>query len=702
MMKQLIAALCFGTATLASLASAQQTTNVTTRLPEVTVVAEKEPAPSQAVPVSVTPVTQETLRDTDARLVKDAAVYVPNAFMTDFGPPKLSNPYFRGIGASPKNPGVTTFIDGVPQLNGNSSSIQLLDVDQIEFVRGPQGALFGRNTIGGLINIISRRPSDIWTAEAEGSYGNYNAGEGSFRASGPLVKDQLSLSLGAGFSGRDGYTRNTLTGDRLDGRTDFFGKTQLAWKISDRLEARLILSCEHDHDGDYALGDLTALRAAPHTVTRAFEGYTHRDIVAPTLVLAYHGDAVEISSITGGVWWQTLDMTDYGYTVVPAPFGTRREHEQQNQFTQEFRIASAKDNPLRFCDNLKLAWQSGVFVFTEDHNKDTFDNLTFPFPAQLDNTAHLQTYGVGVYGQTKLTVCEKFDFLVGLRYDHEQANGDITPALPALPLSLGRSFNEVTPQFGLTYRFTPNVTTYGTITRGYKAGGINDTVSPAGKQTFGAEHSWNYEIGAKTEWFDHRLQANLALYYIDWQQIQLSQFYNVTQNYYVDNAGAAMSKGIELELLYRPVKGWDLFGSFGVTDTAFLSGSRSMVGQGFIISNQDVTGHRLPFAPDFTANAGTQYTLDIGKAGALYARAEINVYGNFKYDAGNQVGQDSYNLASFRAGWRGKNCFVEGWINNAFDTHYVPVALFWGTTPSGYVGESGAPLTFGARAGVNF
>ena len=183
MMKQLIAALCFGTATLASLASAQQTTNVTTRLPEVTVVAEKEPAPSQAVPVSVTPVTQETLRDTDARLVKDAAVYVPNAFMTDFGPPKLSNPYFRGIGASPKNPGVTTFIDGVPQLNGNSSSIQLLDVDQIEFVRGPQGALFGRNTIGGLINIISRRPSDIWTAEAEGSYGNYNAGEGSFRAS---------------------------------------------------------------------------------------------------------------------------------------------------------------------------------------------------------------------------------------------------------------------------------------------------------------------------------------------------------------------------------------------------------------------------------------------------------------------------------------------------------------------------------------
>lgn len=683
------------TACLVIAASAQQTTNVIARLPEITVLAEKEPAEVQSATVSVTPVTREMLRDTDARLVKDAAAYLPNAFMTDFGPLKLSNPYFRGVGASPKNPGVTTYIDGVPQLNGNSSSIQLMDVEQVEFVRGPQGALFGRNTVGGLINIISRRPADVWTGDVEGGYGNYNAGEGSFRVSGPLLKDQLGLSIGAGYFGRDGYTKNSVTGNRLDGRDDFYGKGQLLWQISDRFEARLILSGEHDHDGDYALGDLASLRATPHTVARDFEGYTRRDIIAPTLVLAYHGDAVEVSSISGGVWWKTLDMTDYGYTVIPAPFGTRREHEQQDQFTQEFRIASAKDNPLRLGDNLKLVWQSGVFVFTEDHHKDTFDNLTFPFPMQLDNAAHLQTYGVGVYGQTMLTAWGKLDFIVGLRYDHEQADADLTPAMTP-PQSLGNNFSEVTPQFGLSYRCTPNVMTYGSITRGYKAGGINDSVAPTGKQTFGAEHSWNYEIGAKTDWFDQRLQANLALFYIDWQQLQLPQYYN--QNYYIANAGAAMSKGIELELRCRPVKGCDLFSSFGITDTTFLGGSMSMVGA----SNQNVGGHRLPFAPDFTVNAGTQYTWDVCKAGALYARAEVNVYGNFKYDAGNQFGQDSYNLASFRLGWRAKNYFLEGWVKNAFDTHYIPVALFWGTTPSGYVGESGAPMTCGVRAGVNF
>jgi iron complex outermembrane recepter protein len=611
--------------------------------------------------------------------------------MADFGPPKLSNPYFRGVGASPKNPGVTTYIDDVPQLNGNSSSIQLIDVDQIEFVRGPQGALFGRNTVGGLINITSRRPADSWLTEAAGSYGNYNAGEGNFRLSGPILKDQLGLSLSGGYSGRDGYTKNSVTGHRLDGRDDYFGKGQLLWKINDRFEARLILSGEHDHDGDYALGDLVALRATPHTVARDFEGYTRRDIVAPTLLLSYHGDTVEVSSISGGVWWKTRDVTDYDYTAVP--LGNRHESEQQYQFTQEFRLASAKDRPLQLGHNLALAWQAGVFVFTEDYQQDTLDTVIFS-PVSLESLTKLQTTGVGVYGQTKLTVREKLDFIVGLRYDYEQADADLSSTMSAAQ-SLDRDFDEVTPQFGLTYRWTPNVMSYGTITRGYKAGGINDTASPAGQQTFDAEHSWNYEVGAKTEWFDHRLQANLALFYIDWQDLQLSQYYN--QSYYVANTGGAMSKGVELELRGRPLKGWDIFGSAGYTDAEFLSGSTSMVG----LSNQNVSGNRLPYTPDFTANAGTQYTWDIGKAGALYARAEVNVYGDFTYDAGNQVGQDTYILASFRAGWRAKNYFVEGWVNNAFDTHYVPVALYWGTTASGYVGESGALLTFGIRAGLN-
>src|SRR5215470_8604256 len=128
-------------------------------LPPVIVTAQKEPADPQTLPVSVTAVQQATLDEAAVRSVSEAAGYAPNTYFNEFTVRKLSNARFRGVGAGPTNPGVTSYIDGVPQLNANSSSVELIDVEQIEFVRGPQSALFGRNALGGVINITSGRPS---------------------------------------------------------------------------------------------------------------------------------------------------------------------------------------------------------------------------------------------------------------------------------------------------------------------------------------------------------------------------------------------------------------------------------------------------------------------------------------------------------------------------------------------------------------
>src|SRR5262245_47509193 len=130
----------------------------TVTLPPVTVVAQKEPTDIQKLPVSVTAVTADWLRLGDIRFISDAAIYAPNTFYSDFTARKLTNPHFRGLGGSPANPAITTFIDGVPHLNTNSSSMDLLDVQQVEFARGPQSSLFGRNTLGGLVNVLTARP----------------------------------------------------------------------------------------------------------------------------------------------------------------------------------------------------------------------------------------------------------------------------------------------------------------------------------------------------------------------------------------------------------------------------------------------------------------------------------------------------------------------------------------------------------------
>jgi iron complex outermembrane receptor protein len=166
--------------------------------------------------------------------------------------------------------------------------------------------------------------------------------------------------------------------------------------------------------------------------------------------------------------------------------------------------------------------------------------------------------------------------------------------------------------------------------------------------------------------------------------------------FYIDNAGAATSKGVEFELQYRPLAGWDFFGSVGFADAEFDAGSTE--------NDVEIGGHRLPFAPRFTGNIGTQFAWKAGRTTTLYARAEVTIYGDFEYDASNLAGQETYSLANFRAGLRRAHWFFEGWINNAFDTTYVPLAFPYSTAfaPSGYVGENGAPVTFGVRAGGSF
>jgi outer membrane receptor protein involved in Fe transport len=146
------------------------------RLPPITVHVYKEPDDAQRLPVSVTGVPEKVLKSEGAEKVSDAAIYAPNTFFSEFTARKLSNARFRGISSSPMNPGITTYIDGVPQLNTNSSSIGLLDVEQVDFVRGPQSALFGRNTLGGLINITTQRPSlSKWTGSVMVPVGNYSS-----------------------------------------------------------------------------------------------------------------------------------------------------------------------------------------------------------------------------------------------------------------------------------------------------------------------------------------------------------------------------------------------------------------------------------------------------------------------------------------------------------------------------------------------
>jgi len=252
-----------------------------------------------------------------------------------------------------------------------------------------------------------------------------------------------------------------------------------------------------------------------------------------------------------------------------------------------------------------------------------------------------------------------------------------------------------TPQFALMYHLWRDCGAYATVARGFKAGGFNAS-SPAGTERYAQEDSWNYEAGFKSSWCNDRLTANLAAFYTHWDNLQLNvPNPSVPGQFYIANVGAAASKGVEFELNARPVEGWDVFASAGWNEAKFLAGSTS--------SGADVGGRRVPFTPDYTVSGGMQYAFAPCREATIYARAEVVTTGRFFYDDQNSASQNCYTLANFRAGIRGNHWFVEGWVKNAFDTHYVPIALAYpGLAPSGFIGESGAPVTYGVTAGLRF
>jgi iron complex outermembrane receptor protein len=688
-------------------ASSQDDPTVRVKLPTLTVTADKEPEDVQQAPVSATVVGEDTLEDAGIRTISGAAVYAPNTHFNEFSARKLSNAYFRGVGASPTNPGVATYIDGVPQLNTNSSNIDLIDVQQVEFIRGPQSPLFGRNSLGGLINVTSRRPSLAeWSGDVTAPFGNFATRELRATASGPVVGGRLGAGFAFGYAARDGYTVNSITGNDVDFRSGISLKGQLLWTPADHWEARVIVSGERARDGDYGLADLATLRASGNRTARDFEGRTWRDIVAPTLQVRRTGRTIDFSSTTGLVRWETSDLTDLDYS--PLPLITRANDERDLQFTQELRVASSRDAAFDF-GAMQLRWQAGVLFFTQNYEQVATNTFTpfvlSPFLGfevqQTSPDAALDDRGVGVYGRGTFAFGNRLEATVGLRGDRESKTATLntffTPAIaPASAIAPERTFSDVSPHFSVAYHLTPDrQLAYGSVSRGFKAGGFNAASLP-GSEAYDVEHSWNYEAGVKNLWYDGRLSLNAAVFFLTWEDLQVNvpnPF--VPGQFYISNAAGATSKGFELELNTRLLPGCDFFGGFGYTDAIFDEGSVS--------SGIDVGGNRLANAPRYTADFGGQYSAPITMAINAFARAEVLFRGSYSYDDANTAGQDAYSLTNVRVGVRGETLSIEAFVRNAFNTEYVPVAFAYpGLAPSGFIGESGNPRTFGVQVRVGF
>jgi iron complex outermembrane receptor protein len=685
--------------------SAQSNQSPSIFLPTVIVTAQKEASDVKEVPASVTAVTAETIANSGLRAITDAVIFAPNSVFTEFTARKVSNARFRGIGSSPANPAITTYLDGVPQLNSNSSNIELLDIGQIEFVRGPQSPLFGRNTLGGIVNVTTARPSmSAWTGAVTVPFGNAGMWDARGNVSGP-IGDKAAIGFAAGKQQRDGFTENAITLHDLDSRDGTFAKAQALFLPNANWEARVIYAYERDRDGDYALGDLDAIRLTPFRVARDYEGFTNRDINNTTVNIRGTGQSFAIESTTGFIKWDTEDSTDLDYS--PLPLATRDNFEESTQFTQQVRLSSPDNAPLAFGSTM-VKWQAGIEYFNQAYDQDAVNsfgafvlNPQLAFPVAMHSPeASIDSNGVGLFARATATFNDKADVTAGLRFDHESSDAHLntffSPAIaPANVVAADQTFNDVSPQFAFGYRVTPQHTAYVSAARGYKAGGFNPAALP-GSEAYGEEHAWHVEGGVKSTMAGGKVAANAAVFFIDWDDLQLNvpnPF--VPGQFYIANVGGARSRGVEVDVTARPRPSLDVFAALGFTNATFATGSMA---NGVAVDDND-----LPYTPDYTATFGGQMTRAINSTVSSFFRAEVVLTGAFSYDEANAEGQEAYSLVNLRAGARVKRYFADVWLRNAFDTRYVPVAIpYPGFAPSGFIGENGRPRTFGVTIGTTF
>jgi iron complex outermembrane receptor protein len=637
---------------------------------EVIVTAQKRPEQPQNVPISLTSLNRQQIEDANVKSLRDVAANTPNLY-TSVGDRSFNFQAIRGLGNSNYlvRDSISFFLDDVPYENIHQFLPgELFDLERVEVLRGPQGTLYGRSSQAGVINVISRPPSNKTEVTLGGGYGSFNQRQAQFSWSDAIVKDKLSFRLSGAYDARDGFTKNALLNEDANGQESLFGRLNLLWTPTSKWSISLNANGGRNRDGDNTFVPFS--QADPFVSRSNIPGSLDVVLNTQSLKATYEGSGFTFTSITA------RNQTDLDYTqdtdYTSDDLLRSRSKIPSTIWSQEFRFQSPSTAK-------KWRWQAGGYFQARSLDLDLsteFTPLVAPlgFPVGLSRTnAEFDQRTYAVFGQVDYQPLEALTLTAGLRYERfwDQLNLSNTfddPVLGTVPngLALQDSVTEgdvLLPRFAVQYRVNPAVTLYGTIARGYKPGTQNYSASGLDTLIVRPESLWNYEVGVKTNWLDNRLSANLSLFWSDVDNYQILLNDPTGINTFIANGGVS-TKGFELELNAKPAKGVELIAGFGYTDARFTRYTNPFTGQNF-------NGNRLTFAPDFTFNVGVQYRHPVG----FFGRLDLQGVGTVFFDDTNRLKQDPFALVNARVGYEWKSGGVYLYVKNLFDQTYKTVAF---------------------------
>ena len=636
-------------------------TPAATQVGDVVVTATKRAQRLQNVPIAVTALTGQVITKMGGTDLADIAGAIPGLSLESDRAGE-NQTYIRGISeVAGGAPTVGVYMDEIPvtTFSGEQVNIKTFDIDRIEVLRGPQGTLYGEGSEGGTIRVVTDKPNatafhaGLFALASTTDHGGAN-GEVDGMINLPLVSDKLALRVVGLASDYDGWINNPVIGkSHYNTNSDLTGRVTLRFTPDDKTiidlgymhqyaksdgpsqgdaHYRDFAGTAEPRDDRFDVYSLTASRDFGFATLTSATGYFVRSSLS-------HNDFTSVAPILSFLFAQPVNTADI---VRP---------NNQKAFTEEVRLVSDPGGP--------LAWTVGGFY--KNDNIDIANmaqtNPVLPvsvFTLNVDDTSNQYA----VFGEGDYALTSQLHLIAGVRYfDEERHTNSAVGGLLPLALS-GTGFNglkqtastsQVTPKVSLNYKITDDALVYATASSGFRAGDINPYafLFPGAPSSFGPEHLWNYEVGAKTSWLDRRLVVNLAAYHIVWQNVIVNANAPSALFGYSVNGGGAHSDGVELEVTAVPVRGLTL--SFaGDYDEAKID-SVSKAGAGVLAAQ----GATLPFAPRYKLYGGAEYDFPVlDGSWTARARADVSSIGLSYSSISNQPGtvNQPYTTVNLRVG----------------------------------------------------
>lgn len=663
----------------------------------------------QATPMAISALSATELSRTNEHTIEQIIGRAPSlTFSQNTGYGQLT---IRGIGTNVvfagSDPSSAMYVDGVYLARPAMVLVDFLDLERVEVLRGPQGTLYGRNTVGGAVNVITKAPTNELETAVRVTAGDYGTLRAEGRVNGPIVRDRLMGSIAVLRGVQRGTVRDLDHPDHpLGGEDVTAARGQLRLVLGRRSE--LLVSSDVNYREPTPLPYAKVLAVKPgfqvdnpsdlHEVRTSFRGESASLQYGASGRFTFDfGPATRLTSLTA---FRKLDyrfvadgdITELNLTV-SAP------HEIQHQVSEELTLAH---------QDRRVTWIGGVFLFHEQDRQPT--NVTLPglgvhnlLDPRVDASAH------AVFGQATYHVSSRVSATAGLRFTGEhktidnrgrltrlEAPFDVVPG-SAYAYTDAMSHTAWTPKFAVEIRPQADLLTYVSATRGFKSGGFNFTTAVPGRG-FAPEWAWSYEGGVKSTMAHGRARVNAAIFYTDYtdMQVQTAIIPGVID---ISNAAAATIRGVEVESTVRLAPALQAGGHLAWLDATF---DRYMaVGVGGVIG--DVAGNRLTNAPEWSGRAWIEWSRRLGRAGALSLRADVMSQSTAFFTPFNDAiqRQPAFGLLNVSAefGPAGRRWTIGGYVRNLTNQGYITGAF--SSPPPAFGGRPGDPRLVGVQLTVN-